>query len=132
MIGNWDEVIQAFEEIYQRSISETSDDVGRQEVNRQYAQHAHGILNLIPRLRNYPDLRNVTVGTSHYSLFIEVPNTKKWLFVWCELPGPQYKISFYANNPPDPDGKVIVGDDTIGETILRLIKEFQEQFAAPG
>jgi hypothetical protein len=129
MKGNWDEVIQAFKEIYQRSISESSHDFGRQEVNRHYAEHAHGILNLIPRLRNYPDLRNVTVGTSHYNLFIEVPNTEKWLFVWCELPGPKYTVSYYANDPGDPDEKVIVNDDVIVETIFRLIKEFQEHFA---
>ena len=128
MIGNWDEVIPAFDEIYQRSISESSPNFGRQEVNRQYAEHARGILNLIPRLRNDPDLRHVTVGTSHYSLFIEVPNTRKWLFVWCELPGPKYTISYYANNPREPDERVIVSDDVIVETILRLVKEFQEHF----
>ncbi len=129
MIGNWDEAIQAFEEIYQRSISEASHDFGRQELNRQYAEHAHGIIKLIPRLRSHPDLRNATVGTSHYSLFIEVPNTRRWLFVWCEQPGPHYTISYYEHYRDDLARSVIVTDDVIVETILRLIKEIQEHSA---
>lgn len=132
MKGNWDEVIQAFEEIYQRSISESSEDFGRQEVNRQYAEHAHGILKLIPRLQQHPDLRDLTVGTSHYSLFIEVPNTKKWLFVWCEFPGPLYTISYYADDPRELDDRVSVGDDGIVETILQLKKEFEGRLAPRG
>ncbi len=129
MIGNWDEAIQAFEEIYQRSISESSHDFGRQVLNRQNAEHAEGIIELIPRLRSHPDLRNATVGTSHYSLFIEVPNTRRWLFVWCEQPGPHYTVSYYADGRHELETTIKVSDDVMVETILRLIREIQEHSA---
>jgi hypothetical protein len=70
--GDWDKVISSYEEIYLKT---------------KYATQAKAMLELIPKIREHPSFNKVFPGTSHAALFLEVPEKKTKIQVWCDSPG---------------------------------------------
>jgi hypothetical protein len=67
--GSWEAVIREYNDIY---------------INTRFGEHAKGILNLIPVIREQVDLTNVIPSTSHATLVLQYPDTRVSVRIWCE------------------------------------------------
>jgi hypothetical protein len=79
--GNWDDVITSYETIYLKS---------------NVSEHAKGILKLIPEIRDYFLHDGLIPGTTHSTLFLEIPNSITRILVWCEGDD---KYTIYYSHP---------------------------------
>lgn len=75
--GSWDEVIQEYQDHYLKT---------------KYHEHALGMLELVPQLREQPNLTNLVPGTSHGTFFLKIPGKETQVHVWCESAGKLYTI----------------------------------------
>jgi hypothetical protein len=105
--GNWDDVIRQYKEIY---------------VHSRFAEHAMGILELIPLIRNDATLATLVPGTSHTTLTLALPPNKIQIFVYCEKVRQLYTVYLY---PPEPVETALV----IHAEILTVLHSLVEQLS---
>lgn len=68
--GNWNDIVKEYQGIYSKS--------------PRTSEHAHGMLRLIPELRNMPGIEQLVPGTSHATLFLKSPSKLTEICVWFE------------------------------------------------
>ncbi len=99
--NDWDKVLADYQEVY---------------IHSRYEEHAKGMLNLIPRIREDDAFMEVIPGTSHATLFLALPNKKTQVHVWCEQLASKYSVYLY--NPEHRQSEMIMVND--GEIIPTL------------
>jgi hypothetical protein len=82
MLGNWDKIVEMYEEVQPDS-------------SIRYSEHIKGILELIPDIRKNPTFMDTIPGTSHTILFLEIPGIKSGVYIWCERINEVYRICIY-------------------------------------
>jgi hypothetical protein len=108
--GSWDDVIRTYEMALVWCDS-------NEKRLQEYHAHATAMLDLIPQLRNLPAFRNVRPGTSHLTLFFELPENTASLNVWYEGED-NYRVYLYR---PDLGEFGAVIDEIIVNSVKLLI-----------
>lgn len=104
--GDWDKITQAYTDIY---------------IHSRYAEHAQGIIDLIPYLRNDVELSDLTPFTSHCTFVFEHPDTNLTLDIWCEKAGEQFRVYLYDGQKVTDE--IIVSNDDI----LSVVRQYAEK-----
>ncbi|HEX2907512.1 MAG TPA: hypothetical protein VHO69_11660 [Phototrophicaceae bacterium] len=86
-------------------------------------EHANLILNLIPLLRDNPNLANVQPGAAHAELFLAIPNQDKVVSVWGQGNG-KYRISIGNPDLSSTDEISVSSEKAIG-TIEKYLQKLQ-------
>jgi hypothetical protein len=120
--GSWDDVIRDYEMALVWCDSSSSKRL------QAYYAHATAMLDLIPQLRNLSTFRNVKPGTSHLTLFFQLPENRISLNVWYEGEG-NYLVYLYRADL-DEFGtvidKIIVNSDMLLAVLQDYLKTLQK------
>jgi len=99
--GDWNKVLAEYQDVYLQS---------------RYTEHARGIIALISRITADDAFDDVIPGTSLATLFLEVPNRRTQVHIWCEQPNLTYTVYLYHPESGSSEKQSI--DD--GEIVHRL------------
>jgi hypothetical protein len=110
--GNWDEIIAVYQGMYAES--------------PRTSEHASAMLELIPKIRDEPALQGIVPGTSHATLFLQVPQKGKAVYVWYENGGYDVDLYDFSLNSGSQCYKRqrVVGDSS--EVVLTLRKHIEK------
>ncbi len=112
-LTRWDAIIQMFEVYIDAPPAEGGDAVAR------------GTLDIIPHIREHPDLRDVPVTLEFLHLVFELPG-KRPIYFWWESPG-QYTISLRARNVPVTEEKVTVPAERVAPTLVTYLDRLRAE-----
>lgn len=102
--GNWDDVYNVYKNLYPGT---------------KYDVHAKEMMSLIPRIRQHPSFTEVLLGTSHATLFLELPTMDTSVRIWGEQKG-EYSVYLSHSDKGDTDD-VKVNSDEIIPTLVKYL-----------
>lgn len=102
--GNWDEVIEEYEQVY---------------LNSRYAEHAKRILELIPSIRGDDSFKSVLPGISLGNLTLGIEGKETRIYVWFEETDQQYRVYFL-----DVGGQVTQMTTVQENKLLSTLREY--------
>lgn len=108
--GNWDDVLTDYQEIY---------------IHSRYSEHAKGMIQLIPRIREDANFADVLPGTSLSTLFLKVPNKETRVHIWCEEVGKTYRVYLYHHEDGSSDER-IVDDSEIIPVLISYVNKIRD------
>jgi hypothetical protein len=113
--GDWDEVIKVYEEVY-----------GAPKYSKhRYAEHITNMRRLVPQLKAHPDFQDVLPGTSHATLFMQLPQKRTTLNVWYNRRG---VYTVYLNHPEQGDyDELVVETEDIIPTLQVYLQKMRRE-----
>lgn len=112
----WDEIIARYERMYSRCI-------GSEVMMERWGDYYRGMLALVPRIRNLPELKEMIKWVSHETLYIRKPDIVPVLTI--SYSDNSYVLRSYLNGAELLEERKAAAEEVVGE-LQNQIKTMRE------